>query len=209
MNFNHYKKIIAREWLTFLIAIFTGIIFSVIIYFNDSSEYIKQRESLYESLKYDFDQFDEKTAIPELQIYRSKKYHKYDDIISDSALAAELANRYPDSYGYLPDKVKQNNKHNSFINYTEFSNILDDGLKRKLFFDSLKAKSDFGEYAYFENKVVRPKFYSGFLKLRDHLFSRRYWLCTFFSLLLPYLIFQFIRSIYYSIKTLIKKGNSP
>jgi hypothetical protein len=183
-----YKKVIAREWLLFLTATFIGINFSAIVFFNDSSEYIIHRKKLYESLiriGNPLNRFDVKTAIPidedipESQNLQSK-HRKYDDIVDSKPL----------------------------ISYTDFSNILNDNSRRKLFYDSISAKYDLGEYGYFESRIAQPRFYSGYVKLFDHLFSRWFWLSTLFSLLLPYLIIQLIRSIYYSIRTLIKNSNA-
>ena len=195
MNNIHLKKIIAREWLISLVAIFIGIIFSVYAFFIDSSEYLHYRKNLYETLvppwekdeiilDNPYDQFDD------LHNFR-KKYPQYNNL-DDSTILSKLLSK--NSVKSIP-----------LISYTEFNKLLDDKSKRKIFYDSISAKYDIGDYITFENKVSQPTFYTGLSKLMKHLFSHRYWLDTLLSLLIPYLIFQFVRSVYYSIITLFKK----
>jgi len=201
MNNTKLKKIIAREWLIFLVAMFIGVNLSVILYFTDSSDYISHRKNLYESLRYEYqknklwikdgiilknpyDQFDD------LKNFR-KKYPEYNDL-DDSTLVRKLSSKY--IMKTLP-----------YISYNEFTKILDDKSKRKKFYDSASANYDLGSYETFKREVTKPTFYSGFSKLFDHLFIKWFWFSTLISLLIPYIGLQLLRSIFYSIRLLTAK----
>ncbi len=234
------KKIIAREWLILLLAIFIGIIYTVIVFFMNSKEYQQHRRDLYKSLNHQYyvDKYTKKIKLLDLNkspdeyrnINKSKKknndivgntsafealhfisdlryfrieYPQYDDL-NDSTLASKLAIKYPNIYGDWPNKVKQYLLPSLFITYTKFSKIMNDNTERKIFYDSVKTQYDLGDFASFESKIAKPTFFYGLLRLFNHLFSRWYWLSTLFSLLIPYLIIQFIRLTYFSIKVLLK-----
>ncbi|MEW6196767.1 MAG: hypothetical protein AB1521_16595 [Bacteroidota bacterium] len=208
MNMTKYKRIIAREWLIFLIAIIVGVIFSVIVYFKDSSDYLSNRDFLYHSLKYEYKENKRYHDIPELKgiINRFSRYYLFED---DSSIVSKLAVKYPDEYEYLPKKIKLSDSLFSFMSFTEFSKIIDDESSRKLFYDTIRTNSHLGNYEKFENEYIPETFYDRLLRLHDHLFSSYYKYSTLFSLLVPYLLFQLLRSIYYSIKSLLKNKKTP
>lgn len=155
-----WKKIIAREWLIFLTALFIGIIFSVLLFFLDSTTKSEETIRIGNWWKNDPIVFDEKISTSELQKFR-QKYPQYNDL-DDSTLINKLKAKYA---------------------------------KRE--FDPSTAKP-FVEV----KQEYNPTFFSGLSKLFIQLFSRRYWFNTLFSILIPYLLFQMFRSIYFSLRIL-------
>jgi hypothetical protein len=86
--------------------------------------------------------------------------------------------------------------------FMQFSRDLDDAVKRRILYDSISQGFDIGTYAEFENKVVQPSFLSPYKKLVSQMGNKLYWFPTWTSVLTLYIIFQFIRSILWSFKTL-------
>jgi len=244
MNKTNFKKIIAREWLIFLIAIFIGIIITDYLYFMDSTEYLIHRKNFYQIFKrmnkqYDFSAFNkgkdwiEKLPNKSQSIKTSKKYDnildknnsksKFDpstakpwekdsivpsniyDQFNKEALITEIQNfrnKYP-MYNDLDDSALVSKL--VIPTYTEFNKKLIDNSERELIYDFLSVDNDLGNYKSFENKVNKPTFFSGLSRLFNHLFSKRFWFSTLFSILIFYFVFQFMRSVYYSIKLLVTK----
>jgi hypothetical protein len=96
MNKTHLKKIIAREWLILLSTLIVGIIFTDIIFFMNSSEYIIPRKNLYESLKYEYkesNRFDPTTARPMKDLGQAQNikptsfisYSEFNNILSNNS----------------------------------------------------------------------------------------------------------------------------
>lgn len=89
--------------------------------------------------------------------------------------------------------------------FEQFSARLDDQNRRKALYDSASVQFDLDDYQTFEGKVMSPTMLSGFSKFWTHLFSKWYWRQTWAIVLIPYLFFQFVRSLIYSIRTLRQK----
>lgn len=208
MNMTKYKRIIAREWLIFLIAIIVGIVFSVLLYFKDTSNYHSSRDFLYYSIKGEYKKNKRYREIPELKnvINRFSRYYLFED---DSSIVGKLAKKYPDEFNYLLKKIKQSDSSFSFISYVEFSKMLDNQSSRKKFYDTVQTNHYLGYYEDFEAKYVQESFYSRLTRLKEYLISSWYWFDTLLSILLPYFIFQLLRSIYYSLKMLLKNKSMP
>ena len=200
MNKIYFKKIVAREWLIFLSALIIGIIFSDIAYFMNASEYIIPRGNLYQSLRYRYQENQSQIVIPRKELDKildkNNPFDKFDKRKSDKKFNPSTARPLQET-----EKINSN----SFISYSEFNKILNDNSRRKQFYDSITATDyDLGDFNTFENEITKPTFYSGLLKLFEHLFSKWFWLSTLFSILFFYILLQFIRSIYFSIRLLVK-----
>ncbi len=202
MNIVKVKKIIAKEWLIFLIAIVIGIIISDFAYFTDSNKNLKpwQKDKIISDNP--FDQFDERISKTELHNFR-QKYPEYNDL-DDSTLINKLIAKYREG---KDAKIEVDNKSKQklpdwWVKETapvEYMDSIEPNKTNKEF-DPSTAKP-FVEV----QQQSKPSFFSGLSKLFRQLFSSLYWFSTLFSILIPYLTFQLFRSIYYSLKILRKK----
>ncbi len=89
--------------------------------------------------------------------------------------------------------------------FEHFSWDLDDPVKRRAMYDSISQRFDIGSYPIFEGKVAPPAFHSPYTKLVGHMGNKFYWFHTWMSVLSLYIIFQFIRSVLWSFRTLRQK----
>lgn len=93
--------------------------------------------------------------------------------------------------------------------FDQFYELLDDSVMRKNLYDTLLKYSGYSEdYKSFKNIFLRPekpKIFNGTTKFINHLFSKYYWFETWMSVLILYFLFQFIRTIIFSIRVLRHK----
>ncbi len=208
MNLTKHKRLIAKEWLIFLIAIIGGLFFSLFFYFKDTSNYQSKRDYLYISLKYEYQKTKHNLDIPELKNLKLRFHH--DKIFwNDSSFVIYLATKYPDEFGYLPSKIKKSDSTFSYISYAKFIMLLENHSSRKMFYDTCSVRDELPDYESFEKEYNPETLYSRLSRLQDKLFNSHYWKNTFFSLLMPYIIVLLLRSIYFSIKILFKNKKSP
>jgi hypothetical protein len=207
---NIQKTTIAREWLILICAIAVGIIYTVILFFPPSSEYLKIRRSLYDGLRTKYDTFDPSTAklyIPRTSGAVNKRIPPppifEDDSISKSKTIVRKKVRYlfPLEDSFEPD-IDTSIHLGTF---ESFSQNLDSYPQRKHFYDTISIKYDIGDYETFKINISSPPIFSSFPKFYRHLFAKWYWFDTWMSVLLPYILFQLMRSIFLSVKTLISK----
>ncbi|GEM_PF-5470318 len=176
------SKTIAREWLILVFSILIGTLFSVIFYFQTPSGYLEVRQRLYDALNYKY-QYPSNTRTkifyiedpPQLQLHT---FRPFKEIIVKPAYIGM---------------------------FERFSDNLESSNKRRVFFDSVSLKYDIGDYNEFERRITPPSIFAGFQKFVKHLFAKWYWFDTWVSVLLPYILFQVLRSVFLSIKILITK----
>lgn len=210
------KMIIAREWLYLVSLSLLGIILTVILYFQNSKDYIRNRQLLYDVLTRHYSEvaaaksektmnniFDKISKPKKGKNKRVKTVFKIDwskirvkENIWDVATASETNENY---LGRNGDTTKP------LGTFEQFSARLDDHNLRKALYDSASVHFDVGDYQVFESRIVPPSIFSSFSKFYTHSSSKKYWLQTWASALILYLFFQFVRSVIYSIRTLRHK----
>lgn len=207
-------KIIAREWIIFVCSLIVGIVYTVFVYYPISDDYMIIRKRLYEGLK---GQYDRTITLPDLpplpeELELKAKESKHPKLLesseNNSIVKIEDKSRIKLNY-FLPSSIPSfepiidTSVH--LGTFVEFSASLDDKSKRRSFYDSISVKFDVGDFATYESKISPPSVFSVFPKFFKHLFSKWYWFDAWLSICMPYIFFQFLRSIIYSIKVLINK----
>ncbi|MBU2586387.1 MAG: hypothetical protein KKH32_13795 [Bacteroidetes bacterium] len=200
------KKIIAREWLYLVSLSLLGIILTVILYFPNSKDYVRKRQILYDALTKHYSKVvaikSEKTTYDILD--RSSNTKKRKNTFEDFETIFDKPNIW-DVASAIERKEQISDTTKPIGIFEQFSARLDDQNRRKALYDSVFVHFDVGDYQTFESIVVPPPMLSGFSKFWTHLSSKWYWLQTWASVLIPYLFFQFVRSLIYSIRTLRHK----
>lgn len=183
------KRILAREWLFLIGFLLLGAPTTVLLYFPVSSEYKASRQRLYDELT---KHYQRERRWQEL----SSRYN-FEGIPKSKTLRTFK----PDPSQIIWDDEPPDTSR-PFATFEEFSKNLHDPSKRKSFYDSIPVKFDIGDFHTFEAKIAPPSSFSGISKFLNHLLSRWYWMQTWLTVLLPYALFIFVRSLVWSVKTL-------
>jgi hypothetical protein len=169
------KKRIAREWLLFVVFFAVGFILTPTLYFHSYDYEVPSSEASKQESTWDYSGIpkSKQTSLESmLQTFR-QKYPQYDDL-PDSVLLHELHQRFYSDVSFQEFLVKFNPK----IDWT--------ALKQRFIQPSMSVSVHV----------------SGFSNFIDHLFSELYWLSTWLTVLTAYILFSFIRSIIWSLRTL-------
>ncbi|HCA78679.1 MAG TPA: hypothetical protein DEP53_02990 [Bacteroidetes bacterium] len=211
----HIKRILAREWLYLFAFIIVGFIATTFFYYNDSSDHITQRRSLYSQVSQDlaigtFVEFSNRldnsrdrrelfdTLVAHYTVREDSVRHKlYDRLLSDKEALP--------SYDQYSRDLDTPSRRMAFYNRLIASNILLPTFN--LFERRIAAREVLGitDFPSFERRLLPPPITVSFQKCAEQLFSKNSWFHTWVAVLFLYLVFQLVRSLLWSIKTLRTK----
>ncbi len=193
------KKIIATEWLVFLGSIVIGVIVVPLIFFRSEP----MPKTIDTSQDFDPDafvrDFDPSTAVPitdpvilkqlndatskehtltrNLELFKKRRPEFAD--FDNKAIARWVAKKYPQYYDSFQPLLSDASVGNS--------DFLPDLPPDPIMVEALSPQP--------------VSILTGFSVFFDHLFSAKYWLETWWSLLIPYPVVQFARSIRWALRT--------